>query len=259
MVIEALGTDFIEGADAPANAQTPYQISAGDTFTGQIDPLFDRDVIKISLVAGTYYKFAVDGLTLDDSVLYLYDERGRSVAYNDDFIGLDSQFTYQAATSGTYYIGVAGFMNGSGDNVGIYQLSVDQLDVVQETVDASASGGTVYDLAEGQVFSGLISDPTDKDAIRVEMVAGQTYEILAEGVSLENSVLGVFNAGGEMVAVNDNFAGASAGLTFTAEESGTYYLGVQSYRSFYDGTYLLYFDDVTSEFIPDSADDFLFV
>lgn len=258
MVETVLAKTVTETSDAPIDDSTPYEILPGDTFSGSIESLGDGDVIKVSLVAGEVYRLTAQGLTLEDTVMGLYDSAGNEVAFNDDnLVNKDSEIIATAVTTGTYYIYIGAYRD---EGVGTYEVSVENFVIdVQETVDAKGNLSTTYELSDGQVFAGTIGNPADRDAVRVELVAGNTYEIFAQGLTLEDTVLGVFDSGRRVVAFNDDLNGLSAGLTFTATESGTYYLGVQSYQNATDGTYLLSFDDVTPIAPADTADDFLFL
>ena len=101
----------------------------------------------------------------------------------------------------------------------------------KQSADAAANAQTQYGISVGQSFNGVFSDNLDRDWVRVELVAGTTYRISLSG-SGDNrgadTVLRVFNAAGEQVAINDD-ADFGAGqlnstLSFTPESSGVYYL-----------------------------------
>ena len=101
----------------------------------------------------------------------------------------------------------------------------------KQSLDAAANAQTQYSIYVGQSFRGAFSDNLDRDWVRVELVAGTTYSISLSG-SGDNrgadTILRVFNAEGEQVAVNDD-ADFGAGqlnstLSFTPESSGAYYL-----------------------------------
>ncbi|WP_435258459.1 M10 family metallopeptidase C-terminal domain-containing protein [Thioclava sp. FR2] len=118
-----------EGADAAANASTVYVMGAGDTFNGNYSNGNDIDWIRIELVAGQSYTFTLDGLGAVDAYLRLYDSTGTMVAFNDDGAGnLDSRISFNATTSGTYYLEAAQYENQNGGTglIGSYVLSAEQ-------------------------------------------------------------------------------------------------------------------------------------
>ena len=78
-----------EEADAAAGVNTSYEISAGDSFVGELDQAGDDDWIAIEFVAGEAYEISINayyggGGSLSDSYLRIYDSNGYQVASNDD-------------------------------------------------------------------------------------------------------------------------------------------------------------------------------
>ena len=119
-----------EDADAAAGLSTSYAISAGDSFVGALDTAGDDDWIAIELEAGEEYEIAINafyggGGTLSDSYLRLYSSTGSQVASNDDSgPGRDSELTFTASSSGTYYISVRAY----GDSrTGSYTVETSQV------------------------------------------------------------------------------------------------------------------------------------
>jgi len=109
---------YAEVADAAGGTGTAYTIGIGDLFDGDIAYGGDSDWVRVNLTAGESYVFTVWGtggstVGLQDSIMTLYSGGGVQVAQNDDaqFASGNyfSQIRFTAATSGTYYIGVAGF------------------------------------------------------------------------------------------------------------------------------------------------------
>ncbi|WP_461307882.1 M10 family metallopeptidase C-terminal domain-containing protein, partial [Albidovulum sp.] len=117
---------YVEIGDAAAGTGTSYTIGIGDRFDGTISSTSDTDWVRVSLTAGQSYVFSVWGTGLaaglDDSVLTLYNASGAQIAFNDDVFAAGgnyfSQIEFTAATSGTYYLGVAGY----GGATGSYRL-----------------------------------------------------------------------------------------------------------------------------------------
>ncbi|AXI48007.1 hypothetical protein C1J03_19585 [Sulfitobacter sp. SK012] len=112
-----------EGNDAADGVNTAYTMSVGDSFSGSIDFNGDDDWIAINLVSGRNYTISLDGVTLNDTYLRLYDDAGSLVDYNDDANGrLDSELSFRLAyPSGTYYISAEAY---SSFRTGSYELSV---------------------------------------------------------------------------------------------------------------------------------------
>lgn len=114
-----------EVADAAGNASTSYTLNMGDIVQGNLTS-GDHDFYRISLVAGHSYTFSLVGTgvtNVGDTYLRLYGADGvTSVTWSDDGLpGLNSQITFTATTSGTYYLDASAF--GVSDT-GQYGLSV---------------------------------------------------------------------------------------------------------------------------------------
>jgi hypothetical protein len=77
----------------------------------------DVDLFRVVLQAGQKLTIDVDARSLAssstlDSVVRLFDSRGRELARNDDANGsLDSLLTVVTRTGGTYYVGISGYGN----------------------------------------------------------------------------------------------------------------------------------------------------
>ena len=136
----------------------------------------------------------------------------------------------------------------------------------KQSMDAAASSQTQYNLFVGDSFKGIFSDNLDKDWVRVELVAGKTYQISLSGAgsnSGADTILTVFNSVGEQVAANDD-ADFAAGqlnskLRFSPEASGVYYLSAGVYAGNptqdHSGDYTLTLVDTEADGAGGRADD----
>ena len=146
------GQTVSEGdTDAPGDTSTDEQISAGDTFEGELDVAGDRDFIAIDLTAGTQYTFDLQGAdsnegTLSDPFLILRDANGGFVDQDDDSgTGFESQITFTPDTSGTYFLSVRNFKS----ETGTYSLATSTSSATQASQVADAEGYvTAADAAE---------------------------------------------------------------------------------------------------------------
>lgn len=211
-----------EVSDAPYETTTPYTISAGDTFEGTLSFAGDKDAIKLQVEAGVTYTISMDGIGsggVADTYLYLFDSNTNEVARDDDGGGnYNSEITFTATSTGTYYIGATSYEDGySGD----YRL----------TVTADGDGPT---------------DPTDPNAFTNDQIAnqltdgywqstgrGQRAFDVAPGGSLSVDI-SALNAAGQGLAIkaleawtkvtgiNFDFVTRNAQITFDDSESGAY-------------------------------------
>lgn len=104
------------------------------------------------------------------------------------------------------------------------------------SADAPASAATPFNLSVGTGFRGMFSSNVDQDWIRVELLAGKTYQIDLAGAgdnSAADTILRIYDADGKLLAVNDDkdFAAGEldSTLEFSPEESGVYYLSAGAF------------------------------
>jgi serralysin len=113
-----------ETGDAPANTSTSYSMSAGDTFSGSLGFAGDRDWVQITVTGGTAVQISMNGVSLGDPYLRLYDSSGSYISYNDDIDtsggNYNSSLWLQVAETTTFYV-AAGSYNDTGS--GTYQLT----------------------------------------------------------------------------------------------------------------------------------------
>ena len=147
---------FTEGADAAENTNTTYTISAGDTFNGTIGSSSDEDWIRISLTEGETYTITMDGVTLYDPLVRIYDATGTTVlGSNDDAnSSLFSELVFTADSTGTYYIEADTYdYGGAGDfyEIGTYTLNVTEGDTPKppDSGDAASLDELALFLTEG--------------------------------------------------------------------------------------------------------------
>lgn len=109
---------YTELSDAAGSSATPYSLTTGDFFYGNLATTGDKDWIKVNLVAGKTYTFALTGdLTraggINDTYLSLLNGAGGVVAVNDDATyGYSfATLTFTCRTSGAYYLQPASYGN----------------------------------------------------------------------------------------------------------------------------------------------------
>ena len=104
-------------------------------------------------------------------------------------------------------------------------------------IEAPANADTVYKLYHFvDRFEGTLDDGGDEDWIRVDLVAGETYEINLAGMGDNGSmdtILKIYNSAGELVASNDDVDIGTGNLnsmvTYSPDSSGTFYISASSY------------------------------
>ena len=111
---------------------------------------------------------------------------------------------------------------------------------INENRDAAATAQTSYTMAVGDTFNGDLGEKFDEDWIEIRLVRGETYTISlsgrgSKGDEAEDTILKLYNAGGNLLAENDDIDTAGRNydseLEFTPTSTGTYYLGASSYSA----------------------------
>lgn len=149
----APNTTFNEGGDAPGTTATPYNMNVGDDFLGTLSSGSDRDNVAIALTAGQTVTISLSGEGsggTNDPYLWLQNSAGAVIAQNDDAVGRDSAITFQAQTSGTYYIQAGSFDDA---NPGDYRISVRENGAVADIVFDDENSGAY---ASSSVSGGVI-------------------------------------------------------------------------------------------------------
>ena len=247
--------------DLPASATTTGTVAVGGLATGEIETAGDEDWFAVTLEAGRFYRFDLEGGsanrgTLEDPYLRgIYDAEGTAIpgTSNDNAnIHLSSRVEFAADADGTYYVAAGGARG----HTGTYTLSV-------ETIpdDYAANETTTGTLAVGGSAAGEIDMRGDRDWFAVTLEAGRTYRIDLEGSFGNRGTLrdpflrGIYAADGSAIADtrNDNDGwGLDAGLLFTPEADGTYYIAAGGSESSI-GTYALSVEDVTDDYPADNT------
>ncbi len=219
--------------DYVASTLTAGRVAAGSSSTGNIEISGDNDWFAISLTAGARYTFSLNGSTLADPYLSLYSGTGALITSNDDANGsLNSQISYTAASTGTYYLGARAYSTGTGT----YTVSATGS---ASTDDFAASTATTGRLTVGSSVSGRVDSVGDNDWFAVTLTAGTAYQFGLNGATLADPYLTLYSAAGATIASDDDSgSGFNSLLSYTPTTSGTYYLGARGLGSA-TGTYSL--------------------
>jgi hypothetical protein len=229
-----------------ANANTKAVTTVGEVYDGKIDYFYDKDWIKVDLEAGKKYDVNMSGKTgMDTQIMGIYDTFGNRIVNsgNNDAnrYTLDSLVTFTAEETGTYFIEAAGF----GDEVGRFTLDVKEHDenaqeIAEETIDTDNNDDYTTAITGNNVnsyVSGAINYDEDYDVYEYELEAGVTYEISMFGKSsglgslTDTFISSILDSDGNEIAGTSNARGGFGNdslVTFTAEESGKYYIETSS-------------------------------
>lgn len=225
-----------------SNGTASGSLSNGDT----------RDVIAVSLVAGQTYTFAYRGTPtggVEDPLLALFGPDAKIIDLDDDGgLGRSSMITYTATTTGNHFLLATSWYHVDPSAPG-YPTYRDEgnytIDIWSPAAahDTGSTRATSTAIDEGTTF-GYIDTVGDSDLYKVELTAGQVYTFtynggVAGGSDFDGAtgesvgVLRLLNAnGGTVVNYTVDF---ETGISFYAEQSGTYYLEARAYSDFDPG------------------------
>ena len=148
---------------------------------------------------------------------------------------------YQKALDGSF-LGTA--FPGGGDGVGdghdiTYGLAELPVPILDNVADDTSTEHSIT--VGGDRYISTINTPGDQDFYRIELEAGVTYEFAVygtksglSGIALPDAYVEIYDANGNLIAGTDGGSpndslGLDARLTFTAQESGTYYVNARAF------------------------------
>lgn len=217
--------------DFPMSVTTSAQVAVNGSVTrGTINSSDDGDLFKVTLVAGTLYRFdmnAAPGSSLD-AYLQLYSpvaDQVQQITFDDDGGGnTDARIFYTPEVSGVYFLAAWDF----GEGTGAYTLQAQTiLDDYPWSTDTTGSVAV-----NGAAASGSINIANDQDLFKVTLTAGTSYtfDLVRRPGGLTDPYLYLFDASTDVVAEDDDGSGSgNARISYTPSASGTYYLGACDY------------------------------
>jgi len=243
-------SDRVGDTTAPVGA-----LAIGGSQAGRIETRGDTDIFAVSLEAGRSYTFNLNSAAsggLGDTVMRLLNSSGGQLALNDDFGGsTNSQISFTAASSGTYYIEARGYQ--AAQTGGYTVTARDNTpqppadDFRDSLADTTAPAGSV---TVGRASTGRIETAGDTDLFTINLVAGQTYRFdLQSSASggIANPALRLLDGSGAVLAANDDAGGSTnSQISFTAGSSGTFYLEAAGSGGAGTGAYTIAAADTTT-------------
>lgn len=231
--------------DFGANATGAGRLGIGLSSKGVIESAGDRDWFAVSLDAGGYYWFRVDGYnegggtlpSYSSVTLKLLDASGNVLAMTPSnyYYGTGTFVPFTASTKGTYYVEVG--VSGSGSISGSYTVKAQ----LGKPDDYGNDKEHATVLTPDTVIKGEMELNTDKDVFKLSVVAGVTYAVELSPQTSNAYGLSVDVSGPSYL--NVRYVSASDGKLirlFDATESGDYYVTVAASSSYnWTGGYTL--------------------
>ena len=217
-------------------AQTAGSLAAGQSRQGVLERAGDRDWFAVDLVAGRRYEVTLDGSTLNDPYLRIFDAAGRLLAENDDRDtgGLDSAIGFLAATSGRHFVVADSYLS---RGTGAYQIAI--------SAGSAPGGNESGTVGSGdQDLRGDISYGGERDSLNLTLTAGVPYTFSMRGTSsgsgtLRDPFLELLRGNAVQASDDDGGTGLDAELRFTPTVSGAYTLRASAYSEGDRGSYAL--------------------
>lgn len=221
---------------------TAAGLSVNVAKAGTINFARDVDWFKVTLNAGQLYKITAsgadsnDGTLIDPNIVGIYNANGQIIlgSGNDDAYGsTNAESVFSPLVSGSYYVGVSS----ADDGVGTYTV---RANTVTTTNDIASNATTTATLSASQPVVSTINYAGDTDWIKLSLVAGSKYQIdmlgsaNGDGTLSDPHIAGIYSSTGAVLANtsdDDSGVGTNARITFTAEQSGQYFLAVDAYGS----------------------------
>ena len=209
---------LVETTDAAQDITTIYTMAVGDTFSGTVSSVAERDWVAITLTAGQTYDIDVRGApsgagTLSDTIMAIYDSAGIYLQGNDDGgTGTESYLSFTAATTGTYYVMARGYQA----NTGTYEISVQA-----ETPPPPVSGD--LDMLADYLTTGYWVDdgasPHRFDTSASNQISVNLSALTADGKQLARWALEAWEAVADIVFVETT---GSARITLDDDQPGAF-------------------------------------
>ena len=233
-----LEADEVQGVDTVGSGiGTTATLAIGASTNGWVNLANDTDWYAVTMVAGQSYTFTLNGTTLADPYLELYNSNGLLIGFDDDFgSGINSALRWTATATDTYYLNAQSFPGGGG--TGSYTLSAatsspaNPLDAIDYHYTMPTTNISIWFSTPG--YTNPSGDATLRSWTQPEidavMAALGTYTAIAplsfsiapsQGaatwifslVNLPGNTLGYFAVGSQYAAFDPTVADFTAGLT----------------------------------------------
>ena len=216
-VLTWLGNDTIR-----RDISTTATLSQGRTVSSAIDVSGDSDWFKVSLKAGLDYGFAVSGdgttTSLPDPDIHLRDANGTRIVTNTNYSNSSTSIAHAASQSGTYFVEVTDTVD-----TGNYKLTWLGNDTILRNTATTAV------LGQGKTIASSIDVRGDADWFKVTLQAGISYAFKVAGTGaskLPDGDIHLRDSNGNVIAGETNYSSPVGLVTFTAKNSGTYFVSV---------------------------------
>ena len=240
--------------DYASGIGTTGTLAVGDSTTGAIDHMDDRDWFAVTLQAGKSYRFDLEGFKSDAGTLEtpkihgIFDSHGNEIdgaRVTHGGFQFYSQAVFTPDADDTYYVSAGKWWY----LLGTYTLTVTEI-VDDYTSDTSTTGRVTV----GGSTTGFADHAEDLDWFAVTLEADTTYRLNVNGDAssrgrgflYEAQLRGVYDSNGDLIAGTES-TGFRESLDFKADAPGTYYLSAGTPTPHY-GTYTVSVTKIPDDF-----------
>jgi hypothetical protein len=227
---------FLNSTSVVNMPRTTWDGPAGGSVGGSLDGSPEvEQAFTVHLTAGVTYSFAERPTAtggIEDPFLYLLNPSGGLITYDDDGgAGRSSLLSYTPTTTGDYTLLAGSWVNdfNGGGDVGNFNLF--QWDSTQ--TDAGSTMATAVTISTGTTF-GQAASGTDIDMYKIDLTHGQFYTFGYsggyDGAGETGNIarIQLLDSAGNVVSSG---LATESGMSFLAQNDGTYYVKVTPYTA----------------------------
>ena len=216
----------------------------GGKKSGRLESKTDRDWLRVSLEKDITYQFDVIGTGLINTDLYIRNNNGDSLNYdNDSGIGNNASIVFTPQSSQTYFLDIGDYSN---QNIGSYDISAKKV-LNTTNDDYSEDVNTTGKAILNAYISGKIDFLGDKDWFSISVEQGKRYQFNCTELDELDPYIHLRNENGASISYDDNSGnGDDPKIIFDATSSNTIYVEVGDVSGNYLGEYKLYAQELST-------------
>lgn len=216
--------------DYDNSIETTGIVAVDSNVTGQIETVGDADWFAVEMTANSTYTITLDTTGIELPNLVLLDADGNELESTYSISGNCLTIEYTAETDGTYYLEVSDLASNS---IGTYTLAVESVyDAASD--DYAASTSTTGTLTVDETASGELESAGDADWFAVTLEEGSVYDFSFTSSDFDSEELSLYDANGHLID-----SSVSSTLTYTADDSATYYIAASQNTDTDTGVYVI--------------------
>jgi len=243
ITVYVMGPDDYEPDDNYSLAS--WMLTNGSNQSHSFHQENDYDYIKFNMTENQAYQIKTFGLSYSscDTVLVLYDTDGTTqLKFNDDteygFVDLSSQIIWEATANGTYYINASSYAGAAGGSYYITIREVNLSDIYEPDDNYSLAGWMLTNgSSQHHTFYNIDNFPeaNDYDMVKFNATAGSFYKFETSHLQGDAETgLDLYDTNGmDWIDGADDGGSENDASRFVRyfDTNGTYYVGVQNWRS----------------------------